>query len=119
MSAAYPSGSHRYRTRTDPLDLECVQGCCDSDDVGNRIERTDLVEMHLINLSMMDLRFSLGQPSKACQRPIADWCGKVSGRDELSDRTPISYRNILSDHLDGQAVRVLPGTGHRLAAQPD
>jgi hypothetical protein len=75
--------------------------------------------MHLIKLSMMDPRLSLGKPPKTCQRPIADWFGKVSGSDELGDRTPFSYRNILSDHLDGQAVRVLPGTGHRLAAQPD
>jgi hypothetical protein len=119
MSAMCPSGSHRYGTRTDPLDLECVQGCCDSDDVGNGVERADLVEMNLIKLSMMDFCLSLGQPPKACQRPIADRGWEVSGFDELGDRTPFSYRNILSDHLDGQAVRVLPGTGHRLAAQPD
>jgi hypothetical protein len=48
MSTASPAGSHRHRTRADSLDLQRVQGRCNSDDVGDGIERANLVEMHLI-----------------------------------------------------------------------
>ena len=67
----------------------------------------------------MDLRLSLGKPPKACQRSIADWCRKVSGGDELGDHTPLPHPNISCDHLDRQAVCVLPGTRHGVAAQRD
>ena len=42
-----------------------------SDDVGNRVECSDLVEMNVILRNVMDFGFRLGQSLKAGQGPLA------------------------------------------------
>ena len=51
---------------------QTVQSRCASDNVGNRIERPNFVEMHLARRDTMHPRLGRGKPTEHCLREVRD-----------------------------------------------
>ena len=60
VRATNPSGSDSDRTRTDAVDLERMQCRCDSDHVGNGVERAYLMEVHALWWQVMNSSLGVG-----------------------------------------------------------
>ena len=58
------SGEATIAVRAEPLEAEHR-----ADDVDDRVERADLVEVHLLDRHLVDGRLGLGQPPEQLDRP--------------------------------------------------
>jgi hypothetical protein len=77
------------------------------------------MKVHSLHWQVMDPPLGLGKPAKAGERSIADRRYEICRDDEIFNRAPVPYRNILSDHLYRYPARVLSGSGDWCRKQPD
>ena len=57
MLGIYSAAAHIYGRTMDLFDIEQMEREADSDDVANRIDRTHLVKMHLLDIHAVHGRF--------------------------------------------------------------
>ena len=75
------SGEQTMRSAPDPFEGEHR-----ADDVDDRVERADLVQVHLLDRHLMDRGFGLGQPLKQRLRAVA--AAGDSADDRSARRSP-------------------------------
>ena len=80
VGRAHGAVPDRDRAADDGVDAEDLERDADTDDVDDRVERTDLVELDVVGGDAMDLAFDLGERAVDGQRPFADAVGEVRPR---------------------------------------
>jgi len=65
-------GADRDRAGGQPFQTERVQAGGDSDHVGDRVERADLVEVDVLRVDPVHRRLGPGQPGERVQRGVPD-----------------------------------------------
>ena len=70
MGRACPAGSQRQRRCVDLLDTQQRQAGHYADDIHDRIQRANLVEMHLAGGDAMHLALGFGQQREDAQRAL-------------------------------------------------
>ena len=96
---AHPTRPDGDGVRGDLLDPERVEPGAGADDVDDRVDRADLMEVHLIDWLAVGLRLGRGKGCKDGERRVAD--GRRQGRflEEEPDGPPVA-RRLLADRLD-------------------
>jgi hypothetical protein len=72
----------------DAGDAELLEAFDAADDVHQRIQRSDLVQRHLLRRHAMDFPFSRAEELEGANRPLAD---------PIRERSPIDHRDEVSD----------------------
>jgi hypothetical protein len=83
------------------------------DDVDDRVDRADLVEVDLVDRGPVDLRLRFSQPLEAGDRPGADFAGQGGGSQEADDVGKFPRRGLPpgDDHMH-------PRSGHSGGRSP-
>ena len=96
---AHPTRSDGDRVRGDLLDPQRVQPGAGADDVDDRVDRADLMEMHVLDRLAVGLRLGRGEGGKDGERRVAD--GRRQGRSSSkSTNGPPVARWLLVGSLD-------------------
>ncbi len=93
------------RRREDALDAELLEGQADADDVGDRVDRADLVEVHRLDRDAMHRRLGLAQTAEDARGAFA---GPRRGRHALDQG---------QDLAEAAVVVVRRGRGRRGGAR--
>ncbi len=113
------SASRRHRTRNNFVDAEEIKPNRHADDVHNRVNRADFVEMNLVERCPMHAGFRLGNVLEDFQRELLLRLGQLFGSlDQLGDvgKVPVS---VLFRVLDFDLQRSEAPFDHRLDVQLD
>ena len=120
-TAALPDGDRRAAHLAD---AEVVQGRADADHVGQRVERADLVEVHLVRVDAVRGTLGPGQPGEHVQRAVPH----RRGRGRLPSTSARTSAQVRRTSLGGASTSTLVAASparvtcravepHRLGAQ--
>ena len=82
----------------DPIDAEVLDCDRDSAYVSCRIDRSELVEVDLLELHSVNPSLGLGEPPKSLLGPEASSVGKGRSLDQLAHLSPRSARAVRLSH---------------------
>ena len=102
----------RDRAADDGVDPEDLERDADTDDVDDRVERADLVELDVAGVDAVDLAFDLGEGPVDRERPIAGAFGKVGRADQLehvAGPTVSDVRVVGAEHGRRRVVVIVHG----------
>ena len=85
VSAMGESGSERHGRRPHFIDAEEVERQAGPDDVDNRIDGSDLVEMDLLDGHAMGPRFGLAEQTEYFDRPLLNSVGQDARLDQVDN----------------------------------
>ena len=99
------------RAGDDTLDGQRVQRGGDPDDIDDRIERTDLVELHGIGVDAVHGAFGLGEHGEHVERHPAHRLGEVGFGQQLADHLRRPVRVMVVMHVVVRVHMVGVGVG--------
>ena len=114
-----PAGGARPqddRTGRQPGEPEGVETRCGADDVGDGVERTDLVEVHLVRRGPVDGGLGGGEPGEDVERRRAHRLAEVGPLEQAADVGPRARAGRLVDD-DVDLAGAETGPGHRRALE--
>ena len=89
------------RRADDLVDAEVLECEGDAADVGDGVDRADLVEVDLVRRDAVDVALGLGEASERLVRACMGAGGEVGGVDELADGGPVAMDVLVGgDDLD-------------------
>ena len=105
--AARADGDRAARCLTDP---ELAPRLACADDVGDRIERADLVEVNILGVDTVRAAFRLGEHAKDAQTEVDRAFGDCPSRtlEHVADRGPRAVRRVLDEQFDVNFEASLP-----------
>ncbi len=120
MRRADRSRADRYLACGDRDHAEVVEGGTDSDDIGDRVERADLVEVHLVRGHAVHGGFRLREPGKDLRGPDEDGLreGLGGAGEHLSDVAPGAVRLIRNGRRHLGLAGAQPGPAHLGGGDP-
>jgi hypothetical protein len=96
---AHPTRSDGDWVRCDLLDLEGVESGAGADDVHDRVNRADLMEVHVLDRLTVGFCLGGGEGGKDVQRRVADRWRQSRFLEEAANSAPVS-RWLLGRGLD-------------------
>ena len=78
-----PTRADGYWADTDRADAELMQRGTDTDDIGQGVERTDLVEVHILCIDAVDVSFRVGESGEHGERIVVGFGPAVPMRRAL------------------------------------
>ena len=81
-----------YRAADQSIGPQYIPGNGDTDDVDDRIDRPDLMEVYFFDRGAMDLRFRFGKSAKNSLRQVALRGGETASVDHLGNVTQMTVR---------------------------
>ena len=117
VGGPHPTGTQPHRGRRHRLHPQRHQGRARPDHVGDRVQRTHLVEVHGIRLDPVDATLGVRQPAEGRQGPGPHPVVQTGLLQRRPDRRPVPVRRVLHQHPDTRLRGPLATADDRLGLE--